>query len=198
MRDWLRQAARIYVDMERGLYDWGGRKQPKGKDGNNRIVKAQILRDCGKDTNQRKATERIWENPEFLGLLEDERRRRDTAITSVVREIEAVAGPLIELRTKMQENVQSVFERAPDDEDPLALSPHQYVTDGLAWCRYIDELTGRTKSQSEQAIQSVVSELAQANKITAGIAREVLDLSNQYREQLGEQLAGVLDGELAD
>lgn len=189
MRDWWTKAAQIWVDQERGLYDWGEKKRPLDGDGKPRVVKSQILIDCGMDPSQRDASKRIWRNTEFLKLLDKERRRRDVAIVDVVHEIEAVAGPLIQLRTKMQEHVQNVFLREPDDEDPLALSPHQYVTDGLAWCKYIDELTGRTKSQSEVAIQNVVGELVEQNKITAGIASEALGLIDKYRSQQDKQLA---------
>lgn len=196
-RDWLPKAAQIWADMERGLYDWPG-KQPKNADGSPRVVKKQILRDCGQRGDYRDQNRLVWKHPDFLHALELENRRRDCAIDNVITEIEKVSGPLVELRTKMQANVQKVFERPPDAEDPEALSPKDYVSQALGWSRYIDELTGRTKSQEEQAIQSVVSSLVQRDKITADMMGDALSLIDKYRQQQDKQLqhAGFIDGEL--
>ena len=65
-RDWFQKAVLIWVDMERGLYEWG-KKPPKNKDGSYRVVKSQILKDCGISRDYHDQKGRIWENPHFDG-----------------------------------------------------------------------------------------------------------------------------------
>jgi hypothetical protein len=198
-RSWFPKAAMIWCDMERGLYDWGTRKPPKNADGTLLVVKKQILKDCGITTNYGLASQRIWQNPVFLSLVDKENRRRDLGITSMVEEIEKVTGPLIELRTKMQENVAAVFEKAPDDDDPEALSPKDYVSQALGWSRYIDELTGRGESQKQQGIEAVMGALVQRDQITGNMVDQALELVKEHRRLQDAKLvhAGMLrDGEL--
>jgi hypothetical protein len=174
---------------------------PRHRDGTFRVVKSQILIDCGQNPQYSNQNKLLWKNPEFLALLDAENRRRDCAIVEVVKDaIETVSGPMLELRVKMHENVQAVFLREPDSEDPLALSPDQYQKGALAWSRYIDELTGRTLSQAEQTTESVVGMMLQERKITNTMAEKFVDLLDDYRKQQDRQMehAGlVIDGELA-
>jgi|SRR5665647_804567 len=198
-RSWFPKAAMLWCDMERGLYDWGTKKSPRNKDGSYRVVKAQILKDCDITTEYRDARGRIWQNPTFLSLVTQENRRRDLGITDMVEEMEKVTGPLIELRTKMQENVANVFQIAPDADDPLALSPKDYVSQALGWSRYIDELTGRGESQKQQGIEAVMGALVQNSQITGNMVDQALELVKEHRKLQDAKLAHagmLIDGEV--
>ena len=185
--------------MERGLYEWPGRT-PKHNDGSYRVIKSQILKDCGQNPQYSNQNKLLWKNPEFLALLDAENKRRDCAIVGSIKEtIEAVSGPLLDVQQHIHKHVLEVFMRPPDAEDPLALSPDQYVARGILWDKHLNELTGKVKSQEEQAIQSVVSSLVQRDKITADMMGDALGLIDKYRDQQDRQMqhAGlVIDGEL--
>lgn len=200
VRSWFPKAAMLWCDMERGLYDWGAKNPPKNGDGSYRVVKAQIFKDCGITIHYSDARRRIWRSPAFLKLLDMERARRDHGIEDVVEQIEAVSGPLMELRTKMHEKVAAVFERTPDADDPLTLSPHEYVSQALGWSRYIDELVGRTKSQERQGIEAVISALAKNEQVTSRMTDQALALVREYRKMQDAKLAhaGFIDGVLDD
>lgn len=178
----------LYVDMERGLYEWQG-TPPRNGDGSPRVVKRQILLDCDISPKYPQQNKYIWEHPDFVSLVEMERRRRDTGIAEVVKEIEATSGPLIDFQKTIHQNVRDIFERPPDSEDPEALSPKDYVAQGLAWSRYLDEASGRTKSQEEQAIQSVLAHLSQNEQITHSMVSQALELVDEYRKSQDRQLA---------
>jgi hypothetical protein len=200
VRSWFPKAAMLWVDMERGLYDWGTMKPPRNADGSYRVVRARILKDCGLTVHYRDARPRIWRNPAFLTLLEKERARRDHGIADMVEEIEKLSGPLLELREKMHEEVAEVFRRSPDAEDPLALSPRDYVAQALAWSHYLDELVGRTKSQEQQGIEAVIGALATNNQVTSSMVDQALELVKEHRLLQDRRLehAGVIDGVLDD
>jgi len=200
VRSWFPKAAMLWVDMERGLYDWGTKKPPRTGDGTYRVVRARILKDCGITVHYRDARPRIWRNPAFLTLLEKERARRDHGIADMVEELEKVSGPLVELREKMHEEVAAVFRRTPDADNPWSLSPRDYVAQALSWSRYLDELVGRTKSQEEQGIAALVGALAKNEQITSNMVDQALELVKEHRLLQDRRLehAGVIDGVLDD
>lgn len=200
VRSWLPKAAMLWVDMDRGLYEWGTRKAPRNGDGSYRVVRAQVLKDCGITVHYRDARPPIWANPAFLALREKERALCDHGIAEVVEQIERVSGPLLELREKMHEEVAAVFRRAPDAEDLQALSPRDYVAQALAWSRYLDELVGRTKSQEQQGIAAVIGALTRNNQVTSDMVDQALELVKEHRLLQDRRLehAGVIDGMLDD
>ena len=193
MKKWFPKAAFIYVDMERGLYQWPG-KAPTHKDGRPRVVKKQILIDCGLQPTYPRQTTEVWGSPDFNRLLDEERARRDHGVVDLIEKVEEVTGPLIDFRTTMQENVISVFERRPDSEDPEALSPDQYQKGALAWSKYIDELTGRTNSQQEQGIQAIVTQMYADRQVTSGMVSVIPELMRKFMEHQDREMrrAGML------
>jgi hypothetical protein len=195
-REWFARAASIYVDMERGIYDWGERKQPRHKDGSYRVLKGRILKDLGLAENYGLASERIWANPYFLEDLEAERRRRDFGLEKVVRELEVKTGPLRETRDKVITTVRDIFERTPDSEDPLALTPAQYVKEGREWIRYIDEVEGRFEGEKEATIESILAQQAGTNRITAQMMNTAMELLRSHRDDSERKLRsmGVIEG----
>src|SRR5512137_3519 len=122
-RSWFPKAAILWVDMERGLYKFPDGKQPRNGDGTYRVVKKQILADCGITQDYGQAGTKIWGNPQFLALVEKERSRRDIGIADAVAELEQVTGPLTVMGESIITKVAEIFSREPDKEDPTALSP---------------------------------------------------------------------------
>jgi hypothetical protein len=185
--------------MERETYDWKGKRKPyRDSEGHVMPMKSQILTDCGLSVKYPSARERIWEHPDFLALVAEERDRRDhgivQAVSGPVGELEAAVQELTVWRHDIQSNVISIFEKGPNADDPECLSPKEYVHEGLSYMRYIDEMTGRTKSQEQQGIDAVVSALAEQGKITSAIANHAMDVLSKIREKQDSELrrAGLL------
>lgn len=196
-RPWFPRAAMLWADQQRGIYPWPKPKKPKA-DGTYPVVKSQILKDLGITTDYHNQRQRIWENPFFLKALEVENRRRDLGIEKVTKEIEKVVGPLHETRSKVIDNVKKVFEREPDEEDPLALSPQQYVKEGREWIRYIDETEGRTESEKEQTIDHIMSDMARTNRVNAEMIGEAMGLLTSHRREQDERLSVYIEGTAED
>lgn len=178
----------LYVDMERGLYPWSG-TPPRNADGSPRVVKKQILLDCEISPKYPQQNKYIWGHPDFVKLVEMERRRRDTGIVDVVAEIEKASGPLIDLEKTIHKHVRETFEKGPQADAEDGLTYNQYVTQALSWTRYLDEATGRVKSQEEQAIQQVLAHLSQNEQITHSMVSQALELVDEYRKSQDRQLA---------
>jgi len=199
-RPWLAKAAVIYVDMKRGLYDWGDRKAPRHGDGSYRVLKKQVLEDCSISPQYGggKQTALIWENPEFLSLVKNEERRRDNSMGDVIGEIEGIKGPLTLMGEKIVSHVVEIFERPPDKEDPLALSPAEYVRLGKEWFHEGLEVEGKLGSEKQKAIGQVLSILSQNQQITDKMVDQALTLVKEHR-QLTDRLLedAVIEGELA-
>jgi hypothetical protein len=188
-RDWFPTAACIQVDMERGIYKPADGREWKRKG----VVKQEILRACGITTNYHNARERIWEHPAYLKCLEDERRKRDLGIQHVISDIEQQVGPLHATRLDIQKNMVALFAKAPDAEDPEALSPKDYATTSLQWIRYIDEVEGRGEARKQDAIADIAQSLAKTNAVTSEAMADVASLMRQFHEQEMSKL-GVIEG----
>lgn len=199
MSNWFASAASILVDMERGLYwtEHGIKKKP-GKDGIYPVVKRQILKDLGITTDYHDAKNRIWENPEFLQCVADERRRRDLGLMTVTKELEKVTGPLHETREKVISNVKTIFERPPDAEDPEALSPKDYVSSALQWIKYIDETEGRSEAKKQETLEAIMADMAATSRVSTEMMGDAMDLLKQYRDEQDKKLGMLVEGELVD
>lgn len=192
-RDWFPKAACIFVDMERGIYPGWEKKKPK--DGKYPVIKKKILQDLDISTDYHDQKGRIWENPYFLKALELERRRRDTGLATVAKEMEKVVGPLHETREKVISNVKGIFEKEPDAEDPLALSPKDYVAHALQWIRYIDETEGRTAAAKQAGIEHIMAEMATAKRMDSEMIADVVGLMKQFNDQTMMKVGMIVDGE---
>jgi hypothetical protein len=185
--------------MERGVYDWGERKVPRNKKGEYLVIKARVLNDCRITAKYANASWQIWNNPFFLKALEAERRRRDYGLEKVINELEAKSGPLRGTRDKVITTVKEIFERTPDSDDPMALTPAQYVKEGREWIRYIDEVEGRFEGEKEATIESILAQQAGTNRITAQMMNTAMELLRSHRDDSEKKLRSmgvVIDGEL--
>ncbi len=191
-RKWFGKAAVIWVDMKRGLYDWPKARKPKA-DGTYPVVKTQILKDLDLDVNYHNQKVRIWANPYFLRAVELEERRRDLGIANVVKEIEAIHGPLHKVREDIQKNMQDIFSRPPDAEDPQALSPRDYVSQGMSVIRYIDETEGRTEAAKAGGIEHIMSEMATTNRVNAEMVGAAFEILKTRRAEQ-DRMLGVIEG----
>lgn len=190
-RSWLPKAAMLWCDMERGLYDWGTRKIPRNGDGTPRVVKSRILVDCNITGNYAGAAHRIWNSPEFLGLLAKENELRETGIRNAVEEIEAVKGPLMEMADTIIDKVRGVFDREPDKEDPQALSPAEYVRLGREWVHEAIEVEGKMESEKRHGIEEVLCKLSAENLVTGKMLEVAADLIAEHRAKQDMKLARV-------
>ena len=196
VRSWLPRAAAIWCDMERGLYDWGGRP-PRNGDGSYRVVRKQILRDLGLSPDYRAQRERIWEHPAFLECLAREKRRRDTGIADAVAELRSVTGegPL----TRLDERLYELAIRDLD-EDPEALSVKDKISLYLQTHRLRLELEGKVASVKEQGVEQLLARLSQNNQITASMVDGAMQLVREYPELQDRRLAeaGIIEGALEE
>jgi hypothetical protein len=190
-RSWLPKAARIWADMERGLYDWGGKKAPRNGDGSLRVVKSRILADCGVTGQYSGAGKRIWGSPEFQAVLAEENRRRDLGIANAIGEIEAVKGPLMKMGDEIIEKVADIFSREPDKDDPQALSPAEYVRLGREWFHEALEVEGKLESSKRQGIEEVLDKLSKGNQVTDKMLEGAMELVREYRQMQDLKLARV-------
>ena len=192
-RPWLPRAAVIYVDMERGLYPWD--KQPFNGDGSYRVVRTQILTDCGVKSSYSGANKLIWSSEEFQRLLEQERLRRDSGIVDVVEKLEAVVGPVTKMGEAILKEVQAIFDRPADSEDPTALSPAQYVSEARQWYKLGLEVEGKLDSTKQQGVADVISKLYQGNQITQQMLDSALELVREHRDLEDRKMRerGVID-----
>ena len=199
-REWFPKAVSIWVDMERGIYDWGERKTPRKMDGSFRVVHSRILKDLGMAQNYGDQHNRIWQNPYFLEDLTAERRRRDYGLEKVIGDLEAKTGPLRGTREKVITTVKDIFERTPDSDDPMALTPSQYVKEGREWIRYIDEVEGRFEGEKEATIESILAQQAGTNRITAQMMNTAMELLSKHRDESEKKLRsmGVIEGTAED
>jgi hypothetical protein len=182
--------------MERGLYEWD--KQPLNSDGSYRVVKHQILKDCGVTGQYAGAAKRIWGSEEFRTALEKENRRRDIGVASAVAEIEAIKGPLTLMGDKILDNVDEVFSRKPDKEDPQALSPAEYVRLGREWFHEALEVEGKMSSVKQQSIAEVMEKLSDGNQVTQQMLDTAMDLLHEHRAMQDIKLAKVGTVEVLD
>ena len=185
---WFGKAAMLMVDMRRGLYPWPG-KPPMNGDGSYRVVKNQILKDCNISPTRSKQRVDIWENPEFLRLVKQEEDRRDHAMQDVVGEIEAIKGPLMLMGDKIIAKVADIFEREPDDDDPTALSPAQYVKLGREWFHEALEVEGKLGSAKQNGIEQVLATLAQNNQVSSTMVDQALSLVREHRALQDRKMA---------
>lgn len=201
LRPWLPKAATLWVDMERGIYRWEG-KAPRNGDGSYRIVKKQILRDCGITVGYGQAGSRIWNSPDFLELLDKERRRRDLGMSIVLAdvagELEQVKGPLTVMGDEIIAKVAAIFAREPDSEDPQALSPAQYVKLGREWFHEALEVEGKISSEKQKGIEAVMMQLYKGQQVTESMLSTAMELVHEYRELQDRTLANVVDGETVE
>ncbi len=189
-RSWYRKAAFIWVDMERGLYDWeaaGKSFVPRRRDGSFRVVISQVMADCGIAASY--GDNKWHESEEFQQLLAEERLRRDSGISDAVAVIEQSTGPLLVTREAMHDHVREIFLRQPDAEDPLALSPDQYQKGALAWTRYIDEQLGRSSSQKEHALDTILAGMHAERRITSEMMQSAVGLLREYRAEQDRRLS---------
>ena len=114
--------------------------------------------------------------------------------------MEAQGGPLRETRQKVIEHVKRIFARTPDSEDPMALTPQQYVKEGREWIRYIDEVEGRFEGDKEDSIESIMAMQAGTNRITAEMMNTAMELLKGHRDESEKRLRqmGIIEGELAE
>jgi hypothetical protein len=198
-RSWLPKAATIWVDMERGIYDWSQvPKELRRKPNSTSVVRTQVLRDCGVSPNYRRAQERIWESPEFQRLLKEERARRDHALIDAARELEAVTGPIREIGDRM---VTILKERL--DADPEEFTTKELLQYGPAWVKLGLEVEGKVESQKALGIEHVLSRLAANNSVTEAMMGQALNLVKEYREMQDRKFASagfdqVIEGECDD
>lgn len=193
-RSWFPKAAMLYVDMERGLYDWESvRDGRRYKRGSTIVMKSRILKDCGITTDYHDQVARIWNNPDFLKLVERERARRDHAIVDVIHDIEEISGPIKGIGDVL---VGLISERLKSD--PNELSTRELLQYGPQWVRLGLEVEGRLESQKQQGIEHVLATVSQGNKVTSTMLDQALDLVKEYRELQDRKLtnAGFIDGEL--
>lgn len=193
IRSWFPKAAMLYVDMERGLYRFPDGKQPRHKDGRYRVVKQQILKDCGITESYGQAGTKIWNNPQFLALVEKERRRRDIGIADAVAELDEVTGPLTEMGETIIARVADIFSREPDKDDPTALSPAEYVRLGREWFHEALEVEGKLGSEKQKGIEAVLSQLYKGQQVTDTMLQGAMQLVREYRELQDRKLADVVD-----
>jgi len=197
---WWPRASMILVDMERGLYDWGERKRPMNGDGTYRVIHSEILRACEiapvYGGGGKKQALLVWEHPDFVSLVDRERARRDHAMQDVVAEIEAIKGPLMVMGDIVIAKVSDIFNREPDADDPLALSPAQYVKLGREWFHEALEVEGKIGSAKQQGIESVLATLAQNNQVTSTMVDQALSLVREHRALQDRKMAsaGVIEG----
>ena len=195
-RPWFREAVVLLVDQKRGLFDWGERKPPKRrKDGSYPIVKNVILERIGVDPRGHNLNERVWNHPEFLKMVKEEERRRDMGIANMVAEVEKEVAPLNQTYLAIDKNIKAIFERGPDSEDPECLSPKDYVHEGLAIMKHIEEQEGRSASLNAQGLDAVIA--AVGANITGEMVGQARELLKQSRELQDKRLAHVIEGELA-
>ena len=190
VRTWLPRAASIWCDMERGLYDWG-KKTPMNSDGSYRVVKSQILKDCGVTSSYAGAAHRIWGSEEFIEALAKENHNRDLGISNAVAEIEAIKGPLMQMSDNIVSEVKRIFDRPADKEDPLALSPAEYVRLGREWFHEAIEVEGKLESGKQQGIETVMEKLAQGNQVTSHMLDVAMDLLAEHRRMQDVKIAKV-------
>ncbi len=196
-REWFGRAARIWVDMERGLYDWGEKKPPRNGDGSLRVVKSQILKDLDITVDYHNARERVWQNPHFQRAVEIENRRRDVGIADVIKEIEAVSGPISELGDSLIGLLKERIREDPDD-----ISTKELLQYGPGWVKLGLEIEGRLESQKEAGIGHVLLTVAggERPKITVNMVDDVHGIILEYRKRQDRELesAGIIEGELED
>jgi hypothetical protein len=195
-RPWFAQAAILYADQKRGLYDWGDRKPPKNKDGSPRVVKTEILVRLGLDPRGHNLNERVWSHPEFLRLLNEEERRRDMGIANMVAEVEKEIAPLNVTYVAIDKHIKAIFERGPDSDDPECLSPKDYVHEGLAVMKHIEEQEGRSASLNAQGLDAVIA--AVGANITGDMVSQARELLVQSRALQDRRLAHVIEGSCED
>jgi hypothetical protein len=183
----------LYVDMERGLYKFPDGKQPRHRNGTYRVVKRQILKDCGITEEYGQAGAKIWNNPQFLALVEKERSRRDIGIADAVAELEQVTGPLTAMGEDIIKKVAEVFAREPDAEDPQALSPAQYVKLGREWFHEAMEVEGKVGAEKQKGIEAVMAQLYKGQQVTDTMLKGAMELVKEYRELQDRKLANVVD-----
>lgn len=192
--DVLRKAAALWVDMERGLYDWRPDRQPRHADGTPRVVKTRILTDLGFSKNYLpKSNTFIFGNPEFLAFLKEENSRRDYGIANAVAEIEAVSGegPLTRLDERLYELAIRDLE-----EDPESLATKDKIALYLQTHRLRLEMEGKVESAKQQGIEHVIAKLAAGQQVTNQMVEHAMSLVREYRAMQDRKLADVLEGEL--
>jgi len=181
---WFPEAAAIWVDMERGLYDWKGKTRGKAED--RYVNRRQILRDLG--MSDRYGNEAVWRSKQFLDELDDERRRRDAGLNQAIEMVEREVGPLRSLAQTAWPNVLAVFEREPDRDDPLALSPSQYVKEYREYLRLGLEVEGKLEANKQRGIELIASQMYAAGKLTGKMVDEVEDLMERFNAETEARL----------
>lgn len=188
-RDWQKMAV-IWVDMERGIYDWGNGSQPKNADGSYRVVKSQILKDLDLTTNYHNAKERLWANPKFLAALSAERLRRDHGLVEVAKEIER-STPVSGISNRILEMVKQRL-----DEDPGELSTKDLLQLGPQWVRLGLELDGKVKGAQQQKIEMVLQKVE--NKLDPEMLSEVMDKIRAHNIDKQKKLGMLIEGDASE
>jgi hypothetical protein len=171
-RDFAKMAV-IYCDMERGLYDWGSKPQPKTVKGEFRVVHSQILSDLGLNKGYHDAKNALWENPKFKQALSAERLRRDHGLMEVAKEMEAVKERL--------------------ESDPDELSTRELLQYGPQWVRLGLELDGKVKSGQTQKIEMILQKVE--NKLDPEMLADVMDKIKAHNVEKQKKLGMLVEGE---
>ena len=113
----------------------------------------------------------------------------------VVETLEAVAGPVTKMGEAILKEVQAIFDRPADSEDPTALSPAQYVSEARQWYKLGLEVEGKLDSTKQQGVADVISKLYQGNQITQQMLDSALELVREHRDLEDRKMRerGVID-----
>jgi hypothetical protein len=183
--------ATIWVDMERGTYDWGERSVPKNGDGSFRVVKQQILRDMRLTTDYHDQKRRLWENPKFKQALTAERLRRDHGLLEVAEEMEAKGAPISGISRRIVEMIQERL-----DGDPEELSTKDLLQLGPQWVRLGLELDGKVAADHRQKIELVLQKTE--NKLDPEMLADVVDRIREYNDEKQKRLGLLIEGEVEE
>jgi hypothetical protein len=187
-KDFAKMAC-VWVDMERGLYDWGDMSQPKTRSGKFRVVKARILEDFGITKDYHDARNRIWEHPRFKAALSAERLRRDHGLVEVVQEMEEKGAPVSGIGNKI---VELVKERL--DADPDELSTKELLQYGPQWVRLGLELDGKVKGVQTQKIEMILQKVE--NKLDPEMLSDVMEKIRAHNVDKQKRLGLLIEGEV--
>jgi hypothetical protein len=107
----LKAMAKAYVDMKRGIYPWVDRVPPVDKEGNPKVVMAELLR-VGDYSPAYAQGPQIFKSAEFQSALNQEIARRDTRVG---QELSKSLPALEELRKLVQDELLVRFRTSPEN-----------------------------------------------------------------------------------
>lgn len=186
-RDFAKMAV-IYVDQERGTYDWGDKPQPRTKSGEFRVVKQQILRDLGLTKDYHDARNALWENPKFKQALGAERLRRDHGLIEVAQEMQLAGTPVSGIGNRIVEMVSERLEADPDE-----LSTKELLQYGPQWVRLGLELDGKVRGVQTQKIEMILQKVE--NKLDPEMLADVMEKIKAHNVEKQKRLGMLVEGE---